>query len=395
VPSITFTTPGPVRWTIPPNVISYKLEAWGSASAGLAFTASASFGGGGAEYACEPSLPGIPGITVHGFIAHGGRPGNSPSGGATTWNSGQVTANGGVANTGGKGSSNTIHFSGGNGGAPGAGGGGGGGGASAGPSGAGANGAVGGTNGGAGGAPAGTAGRGGHGGASRASGANGGGPGGGGGGAGFNAFLLPGKPAVGGYGAGGQIRITWQTAGGSPQGFPLAIPPVFPAGYQPGTTDLNTWLADPFAAIENRPVARFRQTISPQSLPASGVAQVIAFDVTDEDPLQGWDPSVFAWIPPPGWSGCYAITVTLCTLAVGAGNVIRPGIIAPGSPGVVGSQQPGSGNDGGAQGSFWVYLVGGQDAVQATGTLLNAAAAVNTGVGASQQTSMDITWISL
>ena len=393
MPSVTFTTPGPVRWVCPPNVISYKLEAWASASPGLIFSGAAGAGGGGAEYACEPSLAAIPGFTYRGFIAHGGRPGVNPSGGATTWNFNTVVANGGNGDLGGSGSSNTIHFNGGNGGAAGFGGGGGG--ASAGPSGAGANGASGGSSGGDGGVPVGSAGAGGRGGDPRSSGANGGGPGGGGGGAGYNVYGQPGNPVNPGYGAPGQIRITWQTANGSPQSFPLPAPPVFPAGYQPAAADLNAWLADPFAALENRPVARFRQAVSPQTIPDTGAATVIAYDTVDEDPLQGWDGSTFAWIPPPGWSAWYAVNVTLFTQPVGAGNVIRPGVIAPGSPGVTGSQQPGSGSNGGVQGSAWVYLIGGQDAVQATATLLNATSGVNTDIGATQQSALEITFMAL
>lgn len=401
MPSITFTTPGPVRWTTPPNVTAYKLEAWGNGAAGLVLTggagivfrAAAEAGGGSGGYSSEPALTSVPGVTYGGFIAHGGRPGTSPSSGQTTWNNGQVIAYGGNGQQGGKASSSSIAYAGGNGGAAGTGGGGGA--ASAGPSGAGANGAAGGGSGGAGGAAVGTAGAGGHGGARGVSGANGGGPGGGGGGAGYYVFGSPGTPAVGGYGAPGQIRISWESSSGSPQGFPLPIPPVFPAGYQPGTSDLNAWMADPFSAIENRPVTRLRQAISPQSLPDTGVAQVLALDTVDEDPLQGWDPSAFAWTPPPGWSGVYAVTVTICTQAVGAGNIIRPGVIAPGSPGVVASQQPGNGNDGGAAGSFWVYLVGGQDAVQATATLMNATSGVSTGIGSAGMSTMDIVFLGL
>jgi hypothetical protein len=396
MPSVIFRDPGPVKLTCPPNVVSWQVETWGNGAAGLTVPGSASHGGGSGGYSCEPSVDVIPGVTYRGFIAHGGRPSANPGsdGGQTQWNNGQVVAYGGSGYAGGAASGNTIAFPGGTGGAAGSGGGGGGA-ASAGPSGAGANGSAGGSGGGAGGAAAGTAGAGGRGGARGNSGANGGGPGGGGGGAGFFANGAAGAAVKGGYGGPGMIRVTWESTGTAPQGFPLAIPPVFPAGYQPGTTDLNTWLHDPFSAIESRPVARFRQAVNPQSLPDSGAAQVLAFDTVDEDPLNGWDPSTFAWIPPPGWSGWYSVTVTLCTQAVGLGNVIRPGIIAPGSPGVIASQQPGSGNNGGVQGSFWVYLIGGQDALQATATLMNASAGVSTGIGAAQQSSMEITFLCL
>lgn len=396
MPSVIFRNPGWVKLTCPPNVLSWQVETWGNGAAGLTVPGYSGRGGGSGGYSCEPIVDVTPGVTYRGFIAHGGRPSANPGsdGGQTQWDNGQVVAYGGSGYAGGAASGNTIAYPGGTGGTT-TGGGGGGGAASAGPAGAGANGAGGTVHGGAGGAAAGTAGDGGRGGDPFTSGNNGGGPGGGGGGAGEFANGMPGGSVKGGYGGPGMIRVTWQSTSTTPQGFPLAIPPVFPAGYQPGTIDLNTWLHDPFSALESRPVARFRQAVTPQSLPDTGLPVVIAYDTVDEDPLNGWDPSTFAWIPPPGWSGWYAVTVTLCTQAVGTGNVIRPGLIAPGSPGVIASQQPGSGNNGGVQGSFWVYLVGGQDPVQATATLMSATSGVNTGIGASQQSTMEIAWIGL
>lgn len=397
MPSVTFSTPGPVHWTCPPNVTSYKAEAWGNGAAGLQISGGSSPGGGSGAYSCEPTLPGVPGVVYRGFIAHGGRPAFNPSsdGGQTTWAAGLVTAYGASGSEGGAASGNTISYPGGNGGTAPTGAGGGGGAASSGPFGAGADGGNGGAYGGGGGAGVGTAGNGGTGGNAYASGNNGGGPGGGGGGAGYWINGLAGAPARGGYGGPGMIRISWEFSGISQQGYPLPVPPVFPAGYQPAAGDLNAWLHDPFSAIESRPVARFRQAISPQTLPDSGSPVVIAYDTVDEDPLSGWDPSSFAWIPPAGWSGWYAVGVTLFTDVTGSGNVVRPGVIAPGSPGVVASGYPGGGANGGVQGSFWVYLVGGQDPVQATGTLVNATSSVSTDITAGQQSAMEITFLCL
>jgi hypothetical protein len=398
MPSITFSTPGLVKWTCPLNVENYQLEVGAAASGGVPqYGTAAGPGGGAGEYAAEPSLAGVGGVTYYGFIGKGGRLGGN--GGNTVWTPGQSTqvlAHGAQGTAGGTGSTNSIHHNGGNGGAGGgAFGGGGGGGSSGAPSGAGHNGSAGTSGaGGAGGAGLPSGGAGGHGGAPRASGANGGAPGGGGGGAGGGNQFGGGPPAVSGTGADGWIRITWESAPGVPSSFPLPAVPFFPAGYEPQQSDLNGWFHDPFAALENRPVARFRQAVTGQSLPSSGVAQVLQFDTTDEDPLGGWQPSGYAWGPPPGWSGWYAVTVTLFTQPLAAGNAIRPGIIAPGNTMVLGSQSPGAGNNGGAQGSFWVYLVGGQDVLQVTGTLLNASSAVSTDTGASQQSALEVTWLA-
>jgi hypothetical protein len=393
--SITFTVPGTVKWTVPANVTSYQVECGAAAAGGPGPSGtSAGTGGGAGEYAAEPAVTGIPGTVVYGFIGQGGTPGSS--GGDTTWNGGQVTANGGYGNTGGSGSTNTVHHNGGNGGNGGGANGGGGGGGSAGaPSGAGHAGANGtGSAGGAGGAAVPPGGAGGHGGAPRASGSNGLSPGGGGGGAGGGTPFGGGPSPQGSYGGNGWIRITWTSAPGAPSTFPLPSVPFFPAGYSPAPADLGSWLHDPFSALENRPVARFRQASAAQALPSSGAATVLEFDVVDEDPLGGWQPGAWAWGPPAGWSAWYQVTVTLFTQPVASGNVIRPGITAPGSPGPVGSQLPGAGNNGGAQGTFWVYLIGGQDTVQATGALLNASVNVNTDIGATQQSAMEVTWLS-
>jgi hypothetical protein len=395
MPSITFTAPGAVKWAIPANVTAYQVETWAAGAGGAGpFSTSAGAGGGAGEYAAEPSLAGIPGTVMHGFIGQGGAPGSS--GGNTTWNAGQVTANGGYGTTGGSGSANTVHRNGGAGGAGGgAYGGGGGGGSSGAPSGAGHAGTAGtGSAGGAGGTPLTSGGAGGHGGAPRTTGANGLAPGGGGGGAGGGTAFGGGPQAYGARGAPGQIRITWTSAPGIPSSFPLPAVPFFPAGWQPAQSDLDGWFHDSFAAIENRPVARFRQAVTAQSLPFSGAATVLEYDTTDEDPLGGWQSGAWAWGPPPGWSGWYAVTITLFTAPLAAGNAIRPGIIAPGNTMVLGSQASGTGANGGAQGSWWAYLIGGQDVIQATGSLLNATAAVNTDTGAAQQSAMEVMWLA-
>lgn len=401
MPSITFVTPGTVKWICPLNVTSIQVECWGAASGGTSSLGQPGGPGGcGGEYAAEPSVNVTPGVTYYGSIGQGGAGGTGGgaggTGGNTTWNSGQVTAHGGSARAGGSGSSNTVHHSGGTGGNGGAGGfggapgGGGGGGGSGAPAANGNNGANGSPSAGGAGAPArASGGGGGAGGSPRHAGSRGGSPGGGGGGG------AGGGTAPGG-GGGGQIRITWTSAPGSPSSFPAPAIPFFPAGFAPAQSDLNAWFHDPFAFLETRAVFRARQTVTPQALPSSGVATTLQFDTIDEDPLGGWVPAAFAWGPPSGFSGWYQVTVTLFTAALAAGNVIRPGITAPGAPstnGALATGYPGAAVAG-VEGSYWVYLIGGQDTVQANGTLLNASSNVNTDITFGQQSSMEICWLS-
>ena len=390
MPSIAFTVAGTVRWTVPANVTSIQVECWGAACGGFIPSGGASgSAGGGGEYAAEATLAVTPGVTLYGQVGAGGSSG-SP-GGNTTWNGGQVTAHGAWDTRGGSGSSNSIHHNGGGGGA-GAGSfispaGGAGGGSSGAPSGAGnngGNGVIGGA--GTGGAALPSGGAGGGGGTVSKSGSKGGSPGGGGGGGGFgNTF--------GGKGGDGQIRITWAATPGAAGSYPALVQPFFPAGYSPAKADLDGWFHDPFAFLETRPLFRARQTTTATTLPSSGAATVIGFDTIDEDPLGGWTGGAFSWGPPAGFSGWYQVLVTLYSAALAAGNTIRPGVTATGSPGAFAGGYPGAAVAG-AQGSFWVYLVGGQDTVQATGTLLNAGANVNTDITFGQQSSIEVVWMS-
>jgi hypothetical protein len=398
MPSVTFTVPGQVKWTCPLNVTSIQVECWASSSGGYCSPGlPGGHGGYGGEYAAEPSLTPVPGMTYYGSIGQGGTGGTPGAqaggpGGNTTWNSGQVTAHGATATAPGSGSANTVHHNGGSGGTGGAAGsgnaGGGGGGGSGAPASAGGNGTAGTTSApGAGAAAQAGGAAGGNGGAAGKSGSKGGNPGGGGGGGG--AGLHP-----GGTGGPGQIRITWTSAPGAPASYPVPSVPFFPAGYRPQQADLNSWLHDPFAFLENRVVARVRQAVTAQALPSSGAGTVLEFDTVDEDPLGGWTPSAWSWGPPAGWSGWYEVTVTLYSQPLAAGGAIRPGLVTPETSASVAVQYPGAGNNGGACGASWFYLIGGQDSVQATGSLLNASANVNTDIASGQQSGMEVTWIS-
>ena len=215
-------------WTVPAGVTSVKVECWGGSGAGGGSPSSFNFGaqgGGGGEYAREDTYAVTPGANISyqvgsGGAAHSGAAGDN--GGDTifdTTGATNVTAHGGKGGNqpfqsknapGGDGSTNTVHFPGGNGHNGGGPNGiqGGGGGSSAGTAKAGSNGGApsnNGTTGGSGGrAPAG-GGAGGKGGdVGLHNGAAGSAPGGAGGGAGGS-----GGTDTGGAGAAGKIRLSY------------------------------------------------------------------------------------------------------------------------------------------------------------------------------------------
>jgi len=127
----TFSTAGTYSWTCPTGITSIQVQCWGAgAGGGGGNETSGGESGGGGEYAAEPSFAVTPGnvyTIVVGAAGTGGATGvPGTNGGASSFSNtngqGQgVTANGGVAGLygtagqGGSGSTNTIHFDGGNG----------------------------------------------------------------------------------------------------------------------------------------------------------------------------------------------------------------------------------------------------------------------------------------
>lgn len=219
----TVTLTSSQTWTSPANMpATGKVECWAGGGGGARgvdnFSVVRGDGGGGSEYAAEPSFAFLPNTGYTATVGSGGAGGTGASGigvdGGTTQfgNSPFVTANGGrggnvqIGNPGGTGSTNTTHFNGGSGstnGPPTGGGGGGG----AGSSGAGGNGSVpGGGAAGSGGGGAGGAG----GNTTPTAGSAGSIPGGAGGGGGWNTGT--GTSGNGGAGARGQIKISYLTS---------------------------------------------------------------------------------------------------------------------------------------------------------------------------------------
>jgi hypothetical protein len=236
--TVVTKTSGSGTIAIPAGVTTAKAECWGGGGgghAGIVYPTTANggeYGGGGGEYAQEPALAVTPSGTVS-YSVGAGSAGTAPGGG-TPSNAGNSTLTGSAATVtshgatvtgnlpiGGTGSTDTVHYNGGNGGTnphantfpAGIYNGGAGGGSSAGTSAAGNNGSNTTSNTGANGATAptggGNGGKGGGTGSSGTNGANASSPGGGGGGGWGNAS----SATSGGNGANGQVRLTYSTGG--------------------------------------------------------------------------------------------------------------------------------------------------------------------------------------
>lgn len=169
--------------------------------------------------------------------------------------------------------------------------------------------------------------------------------------------------------------------------------PVFPAGYGPAQSDLDTWIYQTFGFLQTRVVFRASQTATATSLPDTGAAATIQFDTVAEDPYSGWDGSTHLWTPPEGYSGWYQATLLVRTVTLADNVDLRP--LLAGTYGyqlscVMGASAYGAG----ASGTFIVYLVGGQDAIGGACELLNSGSAVNTSLTSGQQSALELVWLS-
>jgi hypothetical protein len=172
---------------------------------------------------------------------------------------------------------------------------------------------------------------------------------------------------------------------------PPAVPS-FPAGYGPQALDFYNWWYQTAGFLQTRVVLRASQTVSATSLPDSGAATTIEFDTIAEDPYSGWDSGTFLWTPPAGYSGWYQATLCVRTATV-AGDVDVRALLA-GTYNINLSTVMGSTSGAGVEGTFPVYLVGGQDTIGGAAELLNSGAAVNTNLTAGQQSTFELVWIS-
>lgn len=172
--------------------------------------------------------------------------------------------------------------------------------------------------------------------------------------------------------------------------------PYYISGANPQQGDIYSLVTNPMSFYQQRMVLRVRQTVTGTSLPAAGTNTVIAFDTVDEDPYSGWSSGSHSWTPPAGFSGWFAVTISLFGPSNGHNNIFLATSVSMAGFGsgvlgvlpVLGATVPG-----GVAGMVWGYLIGGQDAVQGFGQIINSAAAFVLGTTTGQQSSMEIIWL--
>ena len=174
--------------------------------------------------------------------------------------------------------------------------------------------------------------------------------------------------------------------------------PYFLAGYGPQQSDFAGWWANTAAFFQQKVVFRATQTTTATTLPSAGTITKIAYDNVIEDPWSGWSASTHEWTPPSGGSGWYQVTVTVWLAAPGALQVVLSPYIGGSSAyngadlaALSGIVLPNAA--GGAEGTFYLRLTGGQDPVWGAGAIRNSAGGVLTNLTAGQNSSIEIIWL--
>jgi len=185
-------------------------------------------------------------------------------------------------------------------------------------------------------------------------------------------------------------------------GLPLTIPvppapvvPFFAAGSEPDLADFTRLIYDNFWFLSQRVVFRGRQAGAGQSML---IASPLKIDTIDEDPFNGWSGSPnWYWTAP--YNGWYQITLTGFAATLSAGGalflVVSGGAVGGGASYGVAQQNVQTAHGQGSSGTFWLYLLGGQDVVQASVQYDGSAGAPMTSVTAGQQSGMEICWAAL
>jgi hypothetical protein len=107
--------------------------------------------------------------------------------------------------------------------------------------------------------------------------------------------------------------------------------PVFPAGYDPLTADMNSLVQVPFQFLTGRIVFRGHQQSS-QSVTSSGGYQVITLDHVTEDPYGGWVSGSNWWLAPyDGWYEATGYVSVATTTASVQGGFSLTGLTTAGS----------------------------------------------------------------
>lgn len=175
--------------------------------------------------------------------------------------------------------------------------------------------------------------------------------------------------------------------------------PDFIAGFGPQQPDFQNLWVNALAFFQQRVIFRATQTTTATTLPSSGAVTTIAYDNILEDPYGGWSASTHKWTAPAGLSGWYQVTVTVWVAPPAALQVVL-------SPYVGGSAayNPNSGVElagvtvptaiaAGVEGTWALWLTGGQDATWGAGAIANSSSNVLTSLTAGQNSSIEIVWL--
>lgn len=183
---------------------------------------------------------------------------------------------------------------------------------------------------------------------------------------------------------------------------PAPSVPDFLAGYGPQQSDMQSLWTNPAAFFQQRVIFRASQTTTATSLPASAAITTIGFDNIIEDPYSGWNASTHEWLSPLGLSGWYQVTLTVAIVGTGASGVVlvpsiqcssgTAGNLAQGYP--LGETVCSSSSESAVESTWYLYLVGGHDAVYGAASIQNSSSAVLTSLTAGYNSSMEAVWIS-
>lgn len=173
-------------------------------------------------------------------------------------------------------------------------------------------------------------------------------------------------------------------------GLPQAIPtlPAYIAGFGPQQGDMNTVYTSPLGFLQQRVIFRAAQLSTTTTLPSGlpGAATTIHFDTVYEDPYQGWNPSTFAWQAP--YTGWYQVAAGIEVGTAPLNAILQVQVTAPGNQIYSLSELIMPTTGGNAQGTSYIFLVGGQDTVSIQGL-------VYSGSNVSTATTNAATWLSI
>jgi hypothetical protein len=180
---------------------------------------------------------------------------------------------------------------------------------------------------------------------------------------------------------------------------PAPSVPDFLAGFGPQQSDMESLWVTAAAFFQQKVVFRATETVTATTLPSAGTTTAIGFDNIIEDPYSGWSATNENWTPPLGYSGWYLVTLTVWVTAPGATETVLVPHLAGAAAGNAVDGYPLTcivlpNGASGAEAYWYVYLVGGSDAIAGAAAILNSSSSVTTDLTAGQNSSMEIIWIS-